>query len=1156
MLAREDGGSPGIRLTVVAEESRVPGRNRYTACFLAQPSVRLEHGLLTHAPLPFPLRFPFPGALERPMSRLTPSLVFLSAGLLLAVTGALPSAGAPGAGIRAQRLRCEYLANPLGLDERVPRLSWQLGGATRGERQTAYQLLAASDAKLLQAGKADLWDSGRVTSDQSQHVVYAGRPLGSAQRVHWRVRVWDRSGAPSAFSETAWFETGLDAGDWKAAWIGYPGNGPAAKVASLDGAKWVWFPEGNPVQSAAAGKRYFRKTLSLDRKPKRATFWMAVDNDAQLWANGAQAGSANGWPSAQPSDILDKLVGGANTFAVVANNATEGPAALMGRLVIEFESGPELVQDIDASWKASSRDMVGWEKPGFNDASWPATKVLGALGIAPWGKVAIGSHGNAGPSPHLRKQFQLTRGIRSARAYVSALGLYELHLNGKRIGDEVLAPGWTDYTKRVQYQTYDVTSDLRRGANVVGAVLADGWYAGSLGPDLARNHFGPSPARLKLQIQVRYEDGGAETITTDRSWLGSNGPILESDLYAGETYDARRELPEWTNPDLVQPTNVWQAVQLFADQNPQLSGLTSPPIRVTREIAPVAVREPKPGVFVFDMGENMVGWARLRAKGPAGTSIKLRFAEILNPDGSVYRDNLRKARATDVYVLKGAGNGKTVEEWEPSFTYHGFRYVEITGYPGEPKLDALAGRVIHSAMPRTSRLETSSDLVNKLFENIHRGQRGNMMSVPTDCPQRDERLGWMGDAQLFARTANWNMEMGGFWTKWMRDILDAQSPEGAFGDIAPRVVNKADGAPSWGDAGVVIPWEQYLAYGDTRLLERSYPAVKKYVDLLVSANPDLLWLKRRNNDFGDWVPAGEQTNKDLIASGYLAWDLRAVSEMARVLGKKDEAARYGELADKAKAAYNARFLDAEGRYTGDTQTAYAMSFGLGLVPDARRAQVTQRFTEALKRRNDHLATGFIGTRFLLPALSDTGQSDLAYRVLLQRDFPSWGYMVEKGATSIWELWDSDKQGPDMNSRNHFAFGTVGEWLQRYLVGIDTDPIGYGYRRVRIQPQVGPGITWARGAYDSGYGTIESGWKLEGETLSLDVRLPVGSTGVVRIPKRGLTQVRISEGGREVWREGFTGVAPGLLGARDLGDAIAVECESGNFNFRLTGVRSK
>ncbi len=1071
---------------------------------------------------------------------------------LLAAAGALQLAAvapAADAAVRAARLRCEYLVNPLGLDERVPRFYWELRSGVRGEAQTAYQVIVSSTRDLAGKGKGDLWDSGKVSGSQSQHVEYAGKPLASRTAGFWRVRVWDGRGTASAFSETAVFEVGLATADWTASWIGLPSPEPPGPLYDLAGASWCWFPEGNPVQSAPAGRRFFRRRFDLPvgTRPERAVVLVSVDNDATVFLNGGAAGTAGGWQTAAVIDVRDRLREGQNVLAIAAGNASEGPAGLIARFVAYYADGTSVVVTLNEDWKCRAQEEPGWEKSEFDDGAWVAVKRIAQLGAAPWGQVKVGQPTASRPAAYLRKEFAGAPGLRRARLYATALGVFEIQLNGERVGDDVLAPGWTDYRKRAQYVTYDVTERIRAGKNVVGAVVADGWYAGSLGFDLSKNHFGPSPPRLRLQLELEFADGRRLQVVSDQSWLAATGPIREADLYGGEVHDARLELSGWTDPAVVPPGKTWQAVTVYTDRVVEMNGLTCPPIRVTGDRPTVAVTEPTPGTFVFDVGVNMVGVARLRAKAPAGTRIRLRFAEILNPDGTIYRDNLRMARAEDVYITRGEGT----EIWEPRFTYHGFRYVEVTGYPGRPDEDLITGRVFHSDLDRAGSLETGVDLVDRLHANIYRGQQGNLMSVPTDCPQRDERLGWMGDAQVFAWSACWNMDMAPFWTKWMRDIADSQSEAGAFSDVSPRVVDLADGAPAWADAGIVIPWTQWLYYGDRRLIQRYYPAMRKYVDLLVSANPDLLWLKRRNNDFGDWVAAGENTNKDLIASAYLAWDLRVISESAAVLGQTADAARYGELAKRSAAAYNQRFLDADGRYRGDTQTAYAMSLGMGLVPADRRAQVSARLLESVRRRGNHLATGFIGTRFLLPALSDSGEDVLAYRLLLNRTFPSWGYMIDKGATTIWELWNSDTQGPAMNSRNHFAFGTVAEWMQRYLLGVDLAEGSSGYRRISIRPRVAPGIPGAKGDVGTLYGTIHTDWRVDGDTLRLEVGLPTGTTGVVYLPKRGAGRVTVSEGGRTLWRGGaLVGGVRGVRTARDLGTMVMLQVDSGRYDFRV------
>mgnify|MGYP000675221955 CR=1 FL=1 len=807
------------------------------------------------------------------------------------VAGISPAPLAASGDLRAVRLRCEYRRNPLGIDERSPRLSWQLASDGRNQRQSAYRVLVATSRALLDRDRGDAWDSGRVVSDQQAHLVYRGRPLRSRQRYFWKVQVWDALGRPSPWSEVAWWEMGLlEPGDWRAKWISIP---PAGETFSLDGARWVWFPEGEPVRDAPRGNRYFRRTVEVpaDRRIVRATFAIAADNEFRLFVNGSPAGRGSGWEAAQRLDLTTALGPGRNTLAIMGFNS-EGPAGILARLQIEFETGAPLVIDLDDRWKAAATAPPGWQAPDFDDSNWVSARVLAPLGSPPWGAIGVGS--GPGPAPYLRREFRLRAGIARARLYVTALGVYEARLNGRRVGEDLLAPGWTDYRKRVLYQTHDVTGLVRPGANALGAIVGDGWYNGALGNARARNHFGPPPPRFLAQLEVDYRDGRRDVIVTDEQWHGAHAAIRSADFYAGETYDARLEPIGWDQPGFA--ATGWKPVTLYSDRQPRLQAEFAPPIRITGTLRPVAITQPQPGVYVFDLGQNMVGWARLRVRGPAGTEVRLRFAEVLNPDGTLYVANLRSARATDTYILGGRGT----EVWEPHFTYHGFRYVEVTGYPGTPTADAIEGRVFHTAAPYTSRFQTNHDLVNRLYRNVLWGLRGNLMSVPTDCPQRDERLGWMGDAQLFARTSCWYMDLAAFYNKWMVDIVDAQSEAGGFSDVSPRVFVTNDGAPAWADAGIIIPWTVYQCYGDTRILERHYPAMRRYVELLVTTNPELLWLRRRNNDYGDWVAAGEQTNKELIASAYLAWDLQLMARIARILGHADDARRYDELARRAR----------------------------------------------------------------------------------------------------------------------------------------------------------------------------------------------------------------------------------------------------------------
>ena len=712
------------------------------------------------------------------------------------------------------------------------------------------------------------------------------------------------------------------------------------------------------------------------------------------------------------------------------------------------------------------------------------------------------------PSPYLRREFSLGKTVTRATLSVTALGVYQVFLNGWRVSDDHFAPGWTDYNKRIAYQTYDVTELAQTGENVLGAVLGDGWYAGYLGFEQKRDSYGRYPQFL-AQLNLEYADGSHETIGTDGEWRGATGPILFSDMLMGESYDARLELSGWNAVGF--DASKWSAVRLETEPKAQFVAQVDPPVLLTEELSAQSVTQPMPGSYLFDLGQNMVGWVRLKVQGPAGTVVQLRFGEILQPDGALYVENLRGAKATDTYILKGGGE----EVWEPHFTFHGFRYIEVTGYPGEPGLDAVTGCVLNSDIPRTGTFECSSPLVNQLVSNIDWGQRGNFLSIPTDCPQRDERLGWMGDAQIFVRTAAGSRDVAAFFTKWMDDVTDAQSPEGGFSDVTPRLVDLADGAPAWGDAGVIVPWTIYQVYGDKRLLETHYDAMAHWIEYLDNANPDHLWRNRRNNDFGDWLSIAADTDKTVLASAYFAYDTSLMAKIAAILGRAEDAAKYETLFGQIKTAFNEAFVAADGHIQGDTQTAYVLALHFDLLPNDKRPLAAQHLVADIERKNWHLSTGFVGVGYLCPVLTEAGYADVAYRLLLNETFPSWGYSIKQGATTIWERWDgwTEEKGfqdVGMNSFNHYSLGSVGEWLQRYAAGIDTDPNQPGYAHLHLTPHPSRRLPSVRASFDSLHGGIASAYEWEGGTLRWTVTVPANVTATVAVPTDAPNSV--TEGG--------------------------------------------
>ncbi|MBW7904176.1 MAG: glycoside hydrolase family 78 protein [Phycisphaerae bacterium] len=769
-----------------------------------------------------------------------------------------------------------------------------------------------------------------------------------------------------------------------------------------------------------------------------------------------------------------------------------------------------------------------WDREGRPSAwSAPATWSMGLLEPSDWnGALWIGDATPAPadheplPAPLLRKAFDRGgRGpVRRATVHVTALGLYELRINGRRVGDHVLSPEWTDYHRRIQYQAFEIAELIRDGENVVGLMLGDGWYAGKLG--LAgivpggppRGIYGRQPCAL-LRLEIEEADGTRLVVLSDGSWQSTlEGPVRAADLLDGETYDGRREIPGWDAPG--DPGGEWKAVRVFDPPPGRLVAQPNEPIRVTRELRPVALTEPKPGVWVFDLGQNMAGWCRLTTSGPAGTTITLRHAEVLNPDGTVYTANLRGAAQTDRFILRGEGQ----ETFEPRFTYHGFRYVEVTGLPSPPTRELLAGRVVHSAAREVGSFECSEPLLNRLWQNIVWTQRANLHSTPTDCPQRDERCGWMGDILAFGPTACFNMDMAAFFTKWLPDTRDAQAADGRFADFSPHAFDpnsRFSGAPGWGDAGVFVPWTAWQFYGDRRLLAEQYAAARRWVDFVRSKNPDLLWKNARGNDYGDWLNAdtlrlegwptrGAEVPKEVFATMFFARSAQLVADMARVLGDAGGAEEYGRLAADIRAAFCAAYVGPDGRMHGDTQAGYAIALNFDLLPEAQRAAAARRMVERFEPYGGQISTGFHSTAPLMLELSGRGFNDEAYRLVLSRTMPSWGYAIDQGATTIWERWDGYVEGrgfqdPGMNSFSHYAIGAVGEWFYKVILGINPDPAGPGFERVIIRPRPGPGLSWARGSYDSIRGRVAVAWRRDAEGLALDIEVPPNVSATVHVP---------------------------------------------------------
>jgi alpha-L-rhamnosidase len=993
-------------------------------------------------------------------------------------------------------LRTNALENPLGIDTPHPTFSWQSDAKTQDWTQSAYEILVATDLKNLRAGSAEAWDSGRVKSSESVDISYAGTPLQSRQHYVWKVIVWDNHDKQTT-SPPSSFEMGLlHADEWKAAWITRLDPSDEQELKAI---RWIWLPGADPMHVPSATPAQFRYNLHLDGKPQAASLHVMVRGEFTARVNSTVTGHHDEWGAFDREEITSLLHAGDNEIQIAmtshqtGSSTTTSPSAASASIRVTLADGKEERIVSNADWQARSN----------SSAEWQSAAVAGPLS-APFAlgtdrqKPISGPDRIATSASLLRKDFSLNSGIRSARLSITALGAYQAFIDGKHVApDTLLSPGWTDFHKRALYQTYDVTSLLEHGANTIGVMLGGGWYSSPM--TWAGYRDTPGPNLLRAQLDITLEDGTHQTIITDPSWFTASAPVTFSEIYGGESYDARRAQPGWSTPhfDASRWSPATTAVPPDADM--VLAAQPDPPIHSTITIHPISI-DPASAAHpaVYDMGQNMVGNVRLHVRGPRGMVVRLRYAERLNPDGSIYTTNLRNADATDTYALSGDGD----EIWTPNFTFHGFRYVEITFLGGSPAmlptLATIDGLVFNSLEePPTVRLTSSSETLNKMNQLGAWGQRGNFVSIPTDCPQRDERLGWMGDAGVFWRTGTYNFNTDAFTHKFMNDIVDAQTAEGAFTDVSPNLLGPGPGAPGWGDAGIFIPYAAWLQYGDLRVVEQSWPAMQRWMDFIASNNPDYIRHNAVGNNFGDWLAPDENTPKALIDTAYWALVAREMAEMATALKRPDDAAKYQQQYEHIAAAYRKAFIKSDGSLTGNTQTGYLATLFNDIEPPDARSAMVDRLTKNIHEHGDHLTTGFLGTPFLLFVLDQNQQTDLAFKLLLSDTYPSWGYMVSKHATTWWERWNGDTGDPSMNSYNHYAFGSVMAWVYRRAAGIDTDAAGPGFHHLVIHPHFDPALPTLHVEYDSAYGTIISDWKQSERRFTITI--PANTTATVTLP---------------------------------------------------------
>lgn len=888
-------------------------------------------------------------------------LFVLSCLLLLTLPTSLDGASS----LQADFLRCEYLVSPLAIEKEQPRLSWEVQATRRAEKQTAYQVLVASTKEKLNLEQGDLWDSGKVPTNQTNQVRYRGQRLTARQDCYWKVRVWDREGKVSAWSSPAYWKMGLLApSDWKAQWIGFDNR-------------------------------------RLNKNP-------------------------------------------------------------------EFQLPP---------------------------------------------------------SPFFRKTWQAKKGIKRAILYATALGIYEARINGEKVGEDYFSPGWTDYDQRVYYQTYDVTQMLKTGKNAMGFILANGWYAGYTGYAVLVRHpqeyafYGEIPVFM-AQLEIEYENGEKDWITSDADWKVNTGPILEADLLMGEIYDARLAFERWDQADY--NDEQWASCRRMVGAMGKVEASPGVPVQIVEEIAPIEISEPEKGKFIFNLGTNFAGIVQLKVKGKAGTKIQLRYGEMLHPDGRLMTENLRKARATDTYILKGDKNGET---WRPRFTYHGFQYVEVVGLSSKPTKDMITGLVLSSVTPEAGDFSSGNEMINQLYRNIVRTQKANYVDVPTDCPQRDERMGWTGDAQIYIRTATYNADIAAFHQKWLVDLNDAQFANGAYPNFAPMAYHRPNTvfSPGWMDAGIICTYNLFKVYDDRQLVRQFYPNMQKQLELYERKSTQDLLPERAFDEvipqggYGDWLNQDKKpTSKMLMANIYWLYDLRLMREMAEAIGELEDAKDYTIKFKKVQEAFLKKYVDPNLGMKENTQTACVMALDLGILPQDFNSIVAKQLIKLLEANQGYLTTGFLGAKHLLPALSNAGYPKEALELFTRKGFPSWLYEVVNGATSIWERWDSytiengfgGAQNTGMNSFSHYAFGAVAEWMFRHLAGIDM--LENGFRKVLIRPEPNASLGPIAASYHSINGEIKSAWSIQGNDLNLTITIPANTTAEVWIPAEQPGAVRESK----------------------------------------------
>jgi len=982
-------------------------------------------------------------------------------------------------------LRCEYRADPLGIDALAPRFSWEVNDSRRGALQTAYRIMIEDDSGLV-------WDSGKVDSGQCNQVRYEGPALKSAQRYRWRARTWDDTGKASALSEPASFEMGLlSPADWTASWISAP-EPPSPKVVQLG--DWIGIRGSSERREA-----FFRSEFAVpeDSEVDEAVIHVCADIAFILYVNGEQVGANYGLIRVE-YDLTQYLRQGRNTVAVeVRRHRATG--ALAAGIRVRLVDGREIELLTDDSWLCAAQASADWRAYDCDDSTWTRCEKVACYGSDPYGTLPV-KLGDPQPAPMFRKSFALDRPVKTARVYICGLGYQELYLNGERVGDAVLDPAQSDYQKLCYYRVYDVTGHLREGENAVGVILGGGFFD----QKMVWGGFSYGEPALICLIKVDYSDGAGEFIATDRTWRSAPSHILMNNVYVGETCDGRLEVPGWA--DVAFDDHGWSAVRVVSSPTQELRAQSIPPIRRMRVLQPTALTSPAEGVWVYDLGQNFAGWPRLKIRAPRGTRVTMRCAETLDQNGlldhttaGIYHTHWPQ---TETYICKGEG----LEVYEPRFTYHGFRYVGFTGATETPTLDMIEGVVAHTSVEKAGRFECSNSMLNRIHETALWTEISNLHSVPTDCPAR-EKCGWLGDAHVSAEMTILNYDMGPFWTKYLEDIRTTLNADDLPAMIAPGKRLCGEASIDWGTAMVQLPWYLYLYYGDKQILEAWYPRWRVWMDHCAKLAGDDLVVEGEGHVYGlgDWCPPGGnekmETPVPLTSTAYYYYDAKIASDAARVLGLDREADNYADLAERIKAAFVERFYDAS-MHTFGSQTADSIALFMGLLPAGDEPAVIKSLVRDIKEKHGgHFSVGIMGNRFIYGELTRGGRDDVAFSLLTNETWPSIGFTFTLGATTLWEVFGISAS-PDAEkyySLNHPMQGGFDEWFYSGVLGINPDPDASGFKRIIFRPGLVMELDWAKGEYRSIRGPIRSAWERKKGSFRWKITVPANSSARVFVP---------------------------------------------------------